>query len=275
MTDQSVISGGNLLSTLIYGGTLVADEEAALHEAWRVATGRRSPYTNYYESITANQQRTITRTHTRTRTADLFVLDRGHNLAGKEVILECADVSDFSSAQVVFDIVLPSATAPGSLDDALGVRSEEGAWYKRFPDRAAFYWRLRIPAMGASQKPKIVGAHLSLSYSFDPWRPMNPDQDELGGEASESDAGWPGMGTPWNRRTDALRVQLSTLFDYDPWRDAYQHFQRYRPTWYIPNEDQAQNAMCIARPQGVAGLGRTPQWFGHQGDIPYVEYEAA
>jgi hypothetical protein len=272
---QSVISGGNLFSRIIYPNhTVVADEEASGHEAFRIATGRRSLYTNYWESITANAQRTITLTADRVRTANLFALDRGHSLAGKEVILECSD-DNFTTTQTVFDIVLPVSTAPGSLDDALGVRTEEGAWLKRFPSRAAKYWRLRIPALGAGLKPKIVGAHLSLSFGFDPYRPTAPDADELYVEESVSDAGWRGSSAPSTIRADTLKLQFATLFDYDTARDAFQHFLERRPTWYVPDDSQAQNACCIIRPAGQHGFSRDPDWFYHRANIPFLEHEAA
>lgn len=277
MSDpRSVISGANLLSRVIFGNhTLVADEEAARHEAFRIATGRRSPYTNYYEAATANVQRTLTGTFDRVRAFDFWALDRGHNLAGKQVIGECSD-DGFTTTQTVFDIVLPAATAPGSLDDALGVRTEEGAWLKRTPPvRAAKAARLRIPALGVGIKPKIVGLSLSLSFVFDPWRPSAPDQDELGGDTSESDAGWGGMSAPWQRRTDTLRIQLDSLFDYETARGAFRHFFAHRPTWYIPDDSQAQNAMCVIRPPGVTGFSRQPAYFPHQASIPIQEWEPA
>lgn len=273
----SLISGGNLLNavTAYPLHTLIADEEAAGHEASRIATGRRSPYTNYYTAITANQQRTLTLTCDRVRSASFFVLDRGHNLGGKQVVLECSD-DNFATTQTAFDIVLPSVTTPQSLDDAFGCRTEEGAWVKRFPLRAALYWRLRIPAMGANLRPVIVGAHLSLPFTFDPWRPWGPDQDELGGDMSESDAGWQGTSQVWTRNVDTLRIQLLTLYDYELARQTFgQHFAKRRPTWYVPDDSQAQNAKCIIRPMGVGGFVRAEQWFSERADIPYQEFEAA
>lgn len=276
MSDpRSVISGANLLSRRIFPNhTVAADEEAARHEAFRVATGRRSSYTNYYESATANAQRTLTGTFDRIRAFDFWAIDRGHNLAGKQVIGECSD-DGFVTTQTVFDIVLPTATAPGSLDDALGVRTAEGAWLKRTPVRAAKAARLRIPAMGVGLKPKIVGLSISLSFAFDPWRPSAPDRDELGGDAAESDAGWQGLSAPWQRRTDTLRIQLDSLFDYDVALGAFQHFFARRPTWYVPDENQAQNAMQVIRTLGVTGFGREPAYFPHQAQIPIQEWEPA
>jgi len=274
---QSVLSGGNLFNTVTAYPlhTLIADEEASGHEASRIATGRRSPYTNYYTAITANTQRTLTLTCDRVRSANLFALDRGNNLAGKQLVLECSD-DNFTTTQTAFDVVLPTATTPQSLDDAFGCRTEEGAWLKRFPLRSASYWRLRIPAMGANLRPLIVGAHLSLQWTFDAWRPWAPDQDELGGDVYESDAGWQGAAPIWNRDVDTLKIQLPTPFDYELARQTIgQHFAKRRPCWYVPDDSQAQNAKLIVRPMGTAGFRRDPDWFSERADIPYQEFEAA
>jgi len=269
---QCVISGGNILSRFVFPGhVIVADEEGAGHEAFRIGTGRRHPFTNYYESLTANAQRLITATLDRERTADLFVLDRGHNLP--RIILERSYDNFVNSPITVFDVTLPSS-GTGSLDDAFGVVSEELAWYIRFPKISAPYWRLKIPAIGSGIRPKIVGAHLSHSFEFDPWKPTGPDQTELGGDIGESDAGWQALGSPWNRRTDSLRLQLPDLFSYEQARVAFRHWMKRRPVWYVPDEDDARNACCIIRPPSVGGFRRGPQWYAHAAEIPYVEHEA-
>ena len=169
----------NLFSAIAYPLHVVAaDEQATGHEAFRIANGRRSAF-DYYESITANAQRIIKITCDRVRSANGCALDRGHNLGGEQVVLEASDDDFATPAQTCFDIILPTTTAPGTLDDALGVRTEEGAWLIRFPQRTALYWRLRIPAMGAGVRPKIVGAWLGNWYAFDPDFPVAADADDL------------------------------------------------------------------------------------------------
>lgn len=274
MSNQSVISGGNYLNTktAFTGHTLAADEEAAGHEAWRIATGRRSPYTNYYQSITANAQRTLTLTCDRERMADLFVLDRGHNLT--RVILE-RSYDNFVTTITVFDITLPAVSGTGSLDDDFGVISEEGAWYKRFPAVSAPYWRVKIPALGANLKPKVVGMHLSKSFAFDCWRPHAPDQVETGGDMAESDAGWQAVASLYERHADTMLVKLSTPFDYEQARVAFRHYQMRRPAFYVPDEDNARNAICIIKPPSVQGFVRDVGWFSEMASLPYLEHESA
>lgn len=278
MPSQSAIMTENYFSTVAFTGhTLTADEEATGHEAFRIATGRRSIYTNYYESTTANTQRTLTLACDRIREANGFVLYPGHNLAGEQVVLEASEDS-FATVQTCFDIVLPSAMAPGSLDDSFGVRTEEGAWLKRFTARAGSSFRLRIPAMGAGLKPKIVGAQLGNWYLFDPIRPWAPDRATLVGEESMADGGWRGAGSIGLVREGVIKIKLTTQTEYELARlhlGYGSHFARRRPAWYVPDEGAAETAFCITAPFGQSGFAREPQWYAEQADIPYVEHEGS
>jgi len=274
MANQTIVLVENAFSRMQFPlHTIAADEEAANHEAFRVADGRRSPF-DYWEPTTANASHNIKVTCDRVRAFTMIAIDRGHNLGGKQIVLECSD-DDFSTTQTVLDIVLPSVSSAGTVDDTFGVRTEEGAWVRRFPVRYARYWRVRIPAMGAGIKPKIVGLWLGMAYGFEPDRPMSPDTDDLSLEESVSDAAWRGSGRPANVRADALHVSLPTLFDYDLARYhlAY-HYARRRPMWIVHDENVAQQALLAIRPVGQMGFVREASWFYHRAMIPYQEHEA-
>lgn len=255
---------------------IAANEEATGHQVFRVADGRRSGL-DYWTPVTANAQATITVQCDRTRVADCFVLDRGHNLAGKEVILECSDDAAFGTGnvQTCFDVFLPSSSATGDIDDALGVRTDEGAWIKRFSARSALYWRIRIPAMGASLKPQIVGAWVGQSYSPGFLKyPHEPDVDELRVLESETEGGARGSNTPINPRSGSLQVRLTTLLDYEVGRYHLQFlFGARKPTWLVHDEERAERALLAIRVPGRAGLGQTSDYFYPNGNIPWIEYE--
>lgn len=251
---------------------LAADEEPVGMESWHVADGRRTP-SDRWQGITANQQRTLTVSCDRIRAADTLVLDRGHNLAGKELALECSD-DNFVSVQSVFDFVLPSVCQPGPISGPFGILTEEGAWAINFPDRAATYWRLRIPAMGAGLVPQIVGAWLGLSYSpgflLTPW---GDDSNTASFEEVVSEYLWRGRGPVAQANDGALGIKLLTEFDYELARYHLDGiFGSGKPTWICYDQAQAERMFLALRPQGRQGFELAQGWWPRQARINYVEH---
>lgn len=254
--------------------TLVGNEEASGREAFRVADGRRSAL-DFWTTNTTNAEATLTWTMDRVRAWNMVALDRGHNLAGVRVIHEASD-DNFATTQTVFDITLPSATAPGSPDDARGVRTEEGAWLKRFPTRTAKYGRLRIPAMGSGLKPQVVGVWSGLAYvPPELGLPHVPDQDEFTVEEMLAPSGWRGRNLPAVVRAGTIGLKLTSQFEYELARYHLQgHFGRGRPMWIIHDDVQADRAVLAIRPQGRLGFARDPGWFYPNAAIEWLEHEA-
>jgi len=259
--------------TQFSGHTVVGDEEAAGHEAFRIANGRRSSF-DYWTGNTANQQRTLTLDCAQTRSFDVCVLDRGHNLAGKQMLLECSN-DNFGSTQTVFDVTIPSTVGPSHVDDPNGVTTEEGAWVKHFSDRAARYWRLRIPAMGAGVTPSIVGAWLGLSYQPAPFDlPFEPDGDELRAAETQTEAAWLGRNQPATVRGGTISMKLDSVAEYERARYHLQgHYGRGRPMWVIFDEAQADRAVLAIRPTGRLAFGQTREWWYPNVQLPFVEHE--
>jgi len=255
---------------------VTGNEEPAGNEAFRVADGRRSAL-DAWTSITLNAAAYLQTVCDRPRAANMVALDRGHNLGGKEVQLQCSD-DGFTTVQTVADIVIPAASAPGSPDDAFGVVTEEGAWLYRFPARASYAWRLNVPAMGAGLKPKIVGLWLGLGYAPDYFQlPAGPGQGQLLGAESTSDAGWVGRGVVVYRRESTIALQLPSLFDYDDL--ARYHLEGHyagagRPMWVCFDDAQADRTFLAIAPLGKHGFARQPRWFYPAVELPYEEHEA-
>lgn len=253
------------------------NEEPAGNEAFRVADGRRSPL-DAWTSITLNAAAYVQAVCDRPRAANMVGLDRGHNLGGVEVQLQCSD-DGFATIQTVADIVIPAASAPGSPDDAFGVVTEEGAWLCRFPARASYAWRFNVPAMGAGKKPKIVGLWCGLSYAPDYFQlPAGPGQGQLLGTESVSDAGYVGRGVVVYRRESTIGLQLPSLFDYDDL--ARYHIEGHyagagRPMWVCFDDAQADRAFLAIPPLGKHGFARQPRWFYPSVELPYMEHEPA
>ncbi len=151
-----------------------AIQEAAGKQAFRVGDGRRIQL-DHWSSTSLNVEAWIKVDCVSTKSATGIALDRGHNLAGKSVVLErSANDSGWTN---VFTATIPATAATdGDIDDANGITTDEGAWLKRFASVSDRYWRLRIPAMGADLKPEVVG--LWVGNTWEPGALTLPHQDE-------------------------------------------------------------------------------------------------
>ena len=275
MSGKPLIAVENLFSVTQFPNVVVlANEAASGNEAFRVATGRRSAL-NFWTSTTTNQPAWVKAAGDQVRAADFLALDRGHNLAGFAIELHVSN-DDFTTYETALAVTLPAATAPGAVDDALGVRTEEGAWLKRFALRAGKQWRLYVPAMGTGLKPQVVGLYLGCSLALEYFdRPFQDDQDELVGATVESDAGWLGRSRSIQRRAHELEVKLPSFAAYDQVRYHLQgHFGKGRPMWLLHDLDQADRAVLVVRAPGTLGFGFTPGWGWRRGKLGYVEHEA-
>lgn len=265
----------NLFNTRLYPShSLVGDEEPAGFEAFHVADGRRTPG-DRWQATTANAQHILTLTMDRIRWADTFILDRGHNLGGKEVVLECSD-DNFTTVQVVADIVIPTVTQGGPLTGAFGVVTEEGAWAIQFPARPAFYWRIRIPAMGVNLVPQIVGAWLGLSYMPSGgalWLPWGEDSNTAQFAETVTEWGWSGRGPVATPNDGSLQIKLSSEFDYELARyHLIEVFGSGRPMWICYDTAQADRLFLALRTKTRLGFEYAPGWWPRQGGIPYQEH---
>lgn len=260
------------------GHTIAGNEEAAGHEAVRAFDNRRSG-ADYWTPTTPNNDANLMITCDRIRAADMVVLDRGHNLAG--VLVEVQVSQDNATWETVVTATLPAASSPASLDSVNGVRTEEGAWLKRFPVRAGTYWRLLIPAMGANLLPIVVGCWIGKSFApvtHQDWlfqRPVGPGLDTLQGIEQASEAGWMGNGQLTQRRQGTLVLRLTNLFDFDlgRWNIEAQYGLR-RPLWVGFDDSQPDRAFLAIRPLAEqTGFTSTAQYFFPQASIPYLEHE--
>jgi len=277
MTIATVFAVENLFSvTQFPGHTISAEEAADGYAADKVANGRRSAQ-DYWTPTTANSATWIKATCDTVRAANYIALDRGHNLAGKTVALEVSS-DDFTTYETVFSVVLPSATAPGALDDALGVRTEEGAWLKRFDVRAGTGWRLSIAAMGAGLKPQVVGLWVGLCWQ--PTRgltlPVAPGRGESVAELVESLMGWQGRGRTTRRQTGTLTLKLDSEIEAEVAEYHLEgHFAANRPLWLVYDQRRADKARLVLPAAEPFGGEYLDDWINKQTlRLSYVEHEA-
>ncbi len=258
--------------------TISAEEEATDNEAFRVANGRRSAR-DKWAPTTLNSASYVDAACDRIRAADCIALDRGHNLAGYDIELRGSNQAAFTTYESVLDLTLPTYTAPGDIDDALGVRTEEGAWIKRFDMRAYKYWRLYVDAMGAGLKPNVVGLWLGLSFSPQyldmPW---NEDGADLVVKQAASESGWLGRGVANKVRSGTITLALSSFQEYDT--KARYHLQGLYgegfPMWIVFDEAQADRAVLAELPAGGLHFDLAGGTHGYRvGQIAWREREAA
>lgn len=260
----------NYFNQRIYPNHTLSAAEASA-DAPLVGAGRRTTY-DAYNSVTTNTEAWLKSRCGVTRMADMVVVDRGHNQGGKTVKCQVSDDDFVSAPQDAFNGLTPSTPGAGSLDDALGVRTWEGAWLKRFSPRGGQDWRYDIPALGSGIVATVPGLWIGLSWrpGFAN-RPFAPGITRLIVQESQSDAGWIGRGKGTRRREGVLLFQFTSMFDGEL---AVQHLDQYlagRRMWIIPDDEQAQDAFLAVVPPEAAGLQLTSGWFYHRLELPYIE----
>lgn len=248
-----------------------AIQEAAGKQAFRVGDGRRIQL-DHWSSTSLNVEAWIKVDCVSTKSATGIALDRGHNLAGKSVVLErSANDSGWTN---VFTATIPATAATdGDIDDANGITTDEGAWLKRFASVSDRYWRLRIPAMGADLKPEVVG--LWVGNTWEPGALTLPHQDEYAETmvgVTENTLGWQSGTQAVRRRTGELALQLATTAEVAAIA-ALKDFDLRRPMWIVLDGERTERAVLAIRPSGRFGLGYDRGWFPRQGRIPWIELQ--
>ena len=272
---QPVVLVENFFSGIQYPDhTISAEEEASGHPVERLANGRRST-DDYWTATTTNSSTWVKVQCDRVRAANMLVLDRGHNLAGKTITIECSQDNFTTTHTIKSAITIPASSSPGAVTDTSGVLTEEGAWVIQFDLRAALYWRVTIPAMGSGLKPNIVGLWLGLALTLDwPDLPLDDDADELIVDLTQSDAGWIGNSQAANRRKGGLVLKLNGHAAYDAVRLMLQgHYGMGRPCWLLHDSEQADRALLVRRPSNDQGFRFDTGWGWRQGTLDYIEHE--
>lgn len=273
--------GRNFFSTRIYPLHVLTPTaaagagEVAGNEFARIGNACQDPL-DYWTTEQANTEARGKVTCDRQRAADMCAIGRGHNLSGKQVVLECSEDDFVSPPQTVFDVVLPTVSAAGALDDAFGVRTPDGAWLKKFPPRSATSWRLRIPALGVGLAPRVVTAWLDLSWSPEHLDlPTAPHAHELGAEETQTSFGWIGRAHPWARRRGHVSMRLASTFDYDLALEHIQYqFGLNRPMWIVHDDAEAQAAVLAVPVLGTIEIvRRSRQHFYPTVSFDWIEHE--
>lgn len=263
----------NFFNTVMFTGhTVSADEEASGYEAFRVGTGRRSAQ-NRWQPETADADHEVYVDCDQLRGADMIVLDRNTNLSGKPVKLRGTN-DDGATYWDMLDLTLPDLSVPGgSIDDAVGAVTEDGAWLKRFDLDAAMRWSLHVPA-AAGFTPQVGGLYVGKAWEMAslfelPW---SDDTVDLAYDAVVTDAGWEGATDAAAVRTGVMRIRLADYSEYDLARYASSLLRRH-PGWILYDLDVGSRAVLVKLPRGEHGWRFDRGWGYRQQDIAWREHE--
>jgi hypothetical protein len=266
----------NLFSLIQFPShTVSANEEATDHEAWRIATGRRSAFDSW-KPTTVNQAAYVEVDCGVNQTPDMVAVDRGHNLQGETVLVRYSD--NGTAWSDAFTATVPSSVSAGSdIDTANGVLTPEGVWLKRFTGSAHRYWRFHVNAMGAGLLPEVVGVWLGAHWA--PGFLENPFEDDLyqgTGQVMTLPSGWQGRGTVGRQRAGSFGLKINTEAAYNTGAavELRDSFFLGRPMWLVLDDEKAERAVLAvwARQREGFGLGRGG-WSWRFGTISWLEWE--
>lgn len=264
----------NVFSPVQYPDVVLsANEELAGSEIAMFSTLRRE---DGWEPTTYNADAWGRAIHTQPRAVTMVCL-WAHNLLGETYRLQLSN-DGFTTTETVIDVVIPTSPGTGSVDDALGVLTEDLMWVKRIPTRYAVGIRHYVPAMGANLRPRINGI-VGVPASFDRDRGELVEANDFLAEQARSHRGVIGQGEADVSRGGSVPVTFPSLFAYEQFRF---HLQRYDgtatgtpiPGLLIFDESRAEQAVMVRRPVGRMGF-RQAQAFYPSGDLLFSEHDHA
>jgi hypothetical protein len=259
MANKPLLLSDNAFDATMLHPTYSVDnmgaDDAVDHEAWRVGSNLRDLV--WWTPVAQNAERSLrVDTQVETTPANILVLDREHNLRGKAVFLEGANVADFSSIAGTPIVATVPSTAGGLASDGNGCLTPEGVWWKTFTQLTARYWRIRIPAMGAGQAPIVTGLYLGKSYrlpeyldapaAYDYRRRLSYKRNEL------SEGAVRGKSRP--RRFDELDLHFSLEgTDYAAFETEVTRLLDYDHPWWVCIDDSDAAGCALMRLFTVPG----------------------
>lgn len=250
----------NAYDATVLNPTYVVDnmsaDDAPDHEAFRVADNLRD--LTWWTPIAANAERSlrVDGGSSGAIAASMIVLDRGHNLAGKAVVLEVSNDETFATGTSTAVSATIPAAAGGLASDANGCLTPEGVWWKTFSSVSFRAWRLRIPALGAGIAPIVTGLYLGVSYrlpeyldapgAYDYRRRVSFKRNEL------SEGAVRGKSRP--RRFDEIDLHFSLeSTDYAAFEAEVTRLLDYGQPWWVCIDDVDAAGCALMRIFDVPG----------------------
>jgi hypothetical protein len=227
------------------GHGIVASHSVPGFEVARLADGLRDA--TRWKGSTANVQVTITWDCGVVRLASALFLDRGHNLGGKQWLLEGSGDNFATAAETVLSMAAHPTGVGGRLDEVLGAVALDGSFGISYAPHAFRWWRLRIPPV-ASYIPELTGLYSGRHFQLARGVPMpysDYDSERFTVEL-QSSAGRIGRSRTYRRRQGAISIRAGSEAEYTDnlrvWlEDTYR--DKSQPAWLVLDPEQAPETM--------------------------------
>jgi hypothetical protein len=168
VSNKPLILSDNLFENVVLHPTFLVQnfntDDAAGHEAFRLADNLRDM--TFWTRTTSNANSFVDVDCLAPVSPNTIILDRGHNLAGKTVVVNgYDDLAHTAGINISGNCVIP--TTPGGLPtDQNGCLTPDGVWWKTFTPSAKRVPSFTVLAMGVGLAPIVTGVYLGTSYRF-------------------------------------------------------------------------------------------------------------
>ena len=242
MPSAPIILSDNLLENVAVHATYVVKnfsaDDVAGKEVFHVADNLRD-LTSWMPTAT-NSARTILvdSGSGNTITANMVVLDRGHNLTGFTVTVAAYTDATLGTLIGSYSFAIPGSG--GLPTDANGCVTAEGAWVKEFTALTGRVLAFTMPAMGAGVAPVVTGLYLGTWYRFPEYMnaPFSDDYDtDVVVQTSKLSRGALRV---LARRLNFRRIALNIDFEsteYAAFDSQIRPMLRYGQPWWVCFDD--------------------------------------
>lgn len=264
MSNKPILLSDNLLENTVLHPTFTvwneALDDAPGREAFRVADNLRDMTS--WTVTTTNVNRSVNVDCVTATTPSIIAVDRGHNLAGKQLRLAGYDDPGFTGGVTVWTVTVPSS--PGGLPtDANGCLTPDGVWWKTFSGVSKRVHSVSPLAQGVGLAPILTGLYLGTSYrmpeflnapgAYDYGTQVKYMRNELsrGGVRSKS--------RPINFDRLSLSIDLDSA-DYAGFDAEVRRLLRYgQPWWFCLDDSDATGSGLMRCFQTAQDLTYDPQ----------------
>jgi hypothetical protein len=168
MSNKPIVLTDNFFDNVVLHPSFVvqnlSNDDSAGHEAFRVADNLRDLTSWTRAAVNADSH--IFVDAGAAVQPNTLIIERGHNLAGKQIRLDGYPNTGFGSPTSAFTFATVPVSPGGLPTDPNGCLTADGVWWKTFTGVSFRVQDVFVPAMGAGVAPIIPGIYLGTSYRF-------------------------------------------------------------------------------------------------------------